>query len=399
MRASLRFRRFLRLGLISIATVSGVCAGARFARAQTRAPAAEQQSVLTPPRLLSHIAVAYPTGQTGDVTVTVDVTLVVGVAGNVEEATPSDTREPFRTLAQNAGLNAQFEPARRGDKPVRARIRIELAFHEPTPSVKPSQTLDANPAENAPANEAAKPAPAILELEEVRVLGAREVLGPVVISLGRAEVRLLPGAFGDPYRAIDVLPGVTPTVSGLPYYYIRGAPPSNVNYLVDGVRVPYLFHFGLGPGVIQPSLVERVDLYPGALPTRFGGVAGAVVSGETATPKDKTWGEASIRLIDTGGYVEAPLLDGRMHVGVGGRFSYTAFLLSAVAPDVSLGYRDYNARIAYDLTPKDRLTLFTFGAFDLASNKDSDGNENVLFASEFHRLDLRWDRRWDNGGS
>ena len=35
-----------------------------------------------------------------------------------------------------------------------------------------------------------------------------EQQAPGVATISRAEVRLLPGAFGDPFRAIDVLPGV-----------------------------------------------------------------------------------------------------------------------------------------------------------------------------------------------
>lgn len=37
------------------------------------------------------------------------------------------------------------------------------------------------------------------------------------IFISQAEVRQLPGAFGDPFRAIEALPGVTPIVSGLPF--------------------------------------------------------------------------------------------------------------------------------------------------------------------------------------
>src|SRR5437868_12442347 len=49
--------------------------------------------------------------------------------------------------------------------------------------------------------------------------------------------RQLPGALGDPFRAIEISTGVTPIVSGLPYFYVRGAPPGNVGYYFDGVRV------------------------------------------------------------------------------------------------------------------------------------------------------------------
>ena len=211
-------------------------------------------------------------------------------------------------------------------------------------------------------------------------------------------MRVLPGAFGDPFRAIDVLPGVVPIVSGLPYFYIRGAPPSAVGYYIDEVRVPYLFHFGLGPGVVQPALLEEVSLHPAAFPARFGRFAGGIVAGQTRDPDGALLGEAQIRLYDAGAYVETPFANGRATVGIGGRYSYTAGLLSLFVPGLTIDYRDYNARASYQLDERWRASILTFGSFDYASQVE-DGVEQVFFASEFHRVDMRFDRRGADGST
>src|SRR5690606_19813385 len=138
--------------------------------------------------------------------------------------------------------------------------------------------------EGAPADAATAPAPAPAPLE-VPVLGARRE--PRAQTLTRAEVRQLPGAFGDPFRASEALPGVTPLASGVPFFYVRGAPPGNVGYYLDGIRLPLLYHVGLGPSVVHPALISRVDLYPGAYPTRYGRFSGGVVAGEVAAPLDR----------------------------------------------------------------------------------------------------------------
>ena len=234
------------------------------------------------------------------------------------------------------------------------------------------------------------------EPQEVVVSGTRDGTPTAdAKALSRSEIRLLPGAFGDPFRAIDSLPGVVPLFSGLPYFYVRGAPPSNVGYFLDDVRVPYLFHFGLGPGVLPAALVERVDLHAGGYPAEFGRYAGGVVSGVTAGPRDRMWGEAQVRAFDAGAVIETPFADGKGHVLVGGRFSYTGPTISLLAPDVQLDYRDYTARFTYDLSPRDRLTVLTFGAYDLAVQTE-DGEKHIAFASEFHRIDTRWDRAWSD---
>src|SRR5262249_34708936 len=153
--------------------------------------------------------------------------------------------------------------------------------------------------------------------QEVTVRGARREVGETTISA--ADVREMPGAFGDPFRAIEALPGVVPVVSGLPFFYVRGAPPTNNAYFVDGLRVPLLFHVGIGQGVIHPALIDRVDFYPGAAPAAYGRSAGASVAGQLRDPAADRHGEVNLRLVDAGALLESPLAEGRGTALVAGR--------------------------------------------------------------------------------
>lgn len=347
---------------------------------------------LVPPHLEVEEKAAYPRGAEGETTVLLDV--VVDEKGEVEEVDVASGEEPFASAAAAAARRSRFVPASRAGVPIRARIRIATRFVPPAPSApeaKPPVVVRAPP----PVAPIVPPS----AIEEVIVTGRRDdPRTPTEHRMGRAEMRVVPGAFGDPFRAIDVLPGLVPIVSGLPYFYVRGAPPSAVGYYVDEVRVPYLFHFGLGPGVIQPAIVEEVALHPAAFPGRYGRFSGAIVSGTTSAPATELRGEGQIRFFDAGAYVEAPFAGGRGAAGVGGRYSYTAAVLSLLAPDVTIDYRDYNARVSYDLGDRWKASAFTFGAFDYASDMD-EGREEVLFASEFHRLDMRLDRRGADGST
>jgi hypothetical protein len=42
----------------------------------------------------------------------------------------------------------------------------------------------------------------------------------------------------------------------LPFFFVRGAPPGNVGYFLDGVGIPLLYHAFLGPQVIHPALIS-----------------------------------------------------------------------------------------------------------------------------------------------
>ncbi len=230
---------------------------------------------------------------------------------------------------------------------------------------------------------------------QVTVRGERREIGQT--TLAADEVRELPGAFGDAFRAVEVLPSVTPALSGFPYFFVRGAPPNNNGYFVDGVRVPLLFHVALGPSVIHPGLLERVDFYPGAPPARFGGVAGAVISGTTREPATEPRGEANLRLVDAGTLLEAPFADGTASALVAGRYGYPGPILSAIS-DVTLGYWDYQSRVAWRVGARDTLSVFAFGSHDLLAHEDPRTGRNVEdLVSDFHRVDLRYDRALDDG--
>src|SRR6185436_17528214 len=92
----------------------------------------------------------------------------------------------------------------------------------------------------------AQPAPPL----PIEVTVEGEKAPPGSTSLGRREIHEMPGVLDDPYRAIEVQPGVLPAASGIPYYFIRGAPPGNIGYYFDGVQIPQIFHVGGGPSVI-----------------------------------------------------------------------------------------------------------------------------------------------------
>ncbi|MDB4944919.1 MAG: tonB family protein [Labilithrix sp.] len=390
------------------------------AKADDHPPKDATGDVVVPPRLLGAVQAGYPEGAEGSASVMVGVT--VGAEGNVQDARVLEGAEPFAQQALEAVRSARFVPATRGGRPIAATIRFRVDFAKAAAPEPVAPLADPAPVVTTtgvaePAD--APPAPPLDPPGVVLVRGGKAAAGaPIADTLARTEVRQLPGAFGDPFRALEVAPGVTPIVSGLPYFYVRGAPPGNVGYYFDGVRVPYLFHFGLGPGVIQPSLVARTDIHKGGYPAALGRFAGGIVDAAATAPATEIHGEAQLRIIDGGGVVEAPFANGRGAALVGGRYSYTSALFSLLDAKTSLDYRDYQARVSYALGEDDSISLLVFGAYDRATQRttpDRDtiaaatGNaprptdapreiEIVLFASEFHRADLRWDHALRGGG-
>lgn len=230
---------------------------------------------------------------------------------------------------------------------------------------------------------------------EVTVGG--EKAPPGAVSLGRKQIQEMPGVLGDPYRAIEVEPGVTPVASGVPFYFIRGAPPGNIGYFYDGIQVPLLFHVGAGPGVIPPGLVRGVDLHMGPYPASFGRLAGAVVDADAVPPRDDWRAEGVFRTVDIGGLVEAPLPNDSGSVLVGGHYAVGAEILSALVPSVDMSYWDYQGRASVKTSSTGRASVLAFGAYDYLASVDGDARD-VLLDSDFHRIDLRYDDVLPGGG-
>jgi hypothetical protein len=206
-------------------------------------------------------------------------------------------------------------------------------------------------------------------------------------ALSRAQARELPGAFGDPLRAVDSLPGVVPTISGLPIFFIRGAPPASVGYVVDGVDVPLLYHAFLGPSVLHPGSLSGVVLQSAPADVRYGGSAGAVIVAEPAAPSAGFRGEASLRLFDAGALVEAPFANGAGSALVSGRYSFTGLLYSALSGE-EFGYWDYQLRVVRNVSSHDSVGVFAFGAGDHYGGDALAGA--VGGDTGFHRIDLRF---------
>ncbi|HJL46757.1 MAG TPA: TonB-dependent receptor, partial [Polyangiaceae bacterium LLY-WYZ-15_(1-7)] len=215
--------------------------------------------------------------------------------------------------------------------------------------------------------------------------------------LALEEVRLMPGALGDPFRALTALPSVQPIFSGFPLVTIRGAPPAGSAYFYDGVPLPALFHLGLGPAVVHPTMIGDVELHAGVAPARYGRHIGGVIVGEGPGPVgDTVGGEVELRTLDAQAAVRAPVGEGGLQLA--GRYGYPGLLLRVFAPDVRLAYWDYQARFEHPIGRRTRVEVVALGSFDRFGDRSAaDPAEHSEIGLQFHRLELRVLRRHARG--
>jgi TonB family protein len=369
----MRIGRVTTRCLTALAVVTLACGAPRTAHADGPPVGVDDAQALTPPRAVNAGLVPYPSGAMGSALILVE--LVVDSEGRVADVRLVSGEEPFAGAAVEAAWQWRFVPARRGGKDIFARIRMRVDFTPPVIVPSPS------------------PPSATADVTEVTVRGHKP--DPGQVTLGGGEVRQLPGAFGDAFRAIEALPGATPMASGLPYFFIRGAPPGDTGYFIDGVRVPLLFHAAFGPSVIHPGLIDHVDYWPGGAPVAFGRFAGGVLSAAAPAPSTVAHGDAIVRVFDAGALVETPFADGRGSALAAGRYSYAGLILSALSP-IKVAYWDYQARATWKIDDKNQIGIFAFGSSDDFAQVVNHVTDTILDGG-FHRVDLRLDHALDDG--
>ena len=363
--------------------------------AQDAPVAAEER---TPPRIVRLGALELPDG-VGEGLEAIELVVLVDAEGHASVVECAH-EAPICELAAEVVQAAELEPARVGGEPRAARIGMRLSLSRPDEAVaeqpesaSPESAESGSPeqSESASPGSAESGSPeAVAELPEFSAEAhAIELRGARRFEL--AEIRDVAGTFGDPFRALDSLPGVTPVASGIPYVYVRGAPPSTSLYLYDDLPLPMLFHFGIGSSIIHPRMLGPVRLHSGVAPARYGRHLGGVLLGEgpvSTGPPARVSGEVEIRLLDANAYMEAPL-GGGSSVAVAARYGYPGLLVSLFAPGVDLQYWDYQARADLRIDRRTTAQLVWIGSFDLLSIREQSDGDTTTTIVQFHRAEVR----------
>ncbi|MBM4292272.1 MAG: TonB-dependent receptor, partial [Deltaproteobacteria bacterium] len=233
------------------------------------------------------------------------------------------------------------------------------------------------------------------DTDDAVVIGKRHRAEVARTTLSGRELTQVPGTFGDPFRVVQALPGVTTPVSLLPLPVVRGSSPSSTGFMLDQARLPLLFHLLGGPSVVHPQLLEEIHFYPGGAPVAYGGYTGGVIDGETrAARPDERALDVDLNLTQAGLFARAPLPISDVRLTAAGRYGYPGLLLSLLSNELSLSYWDYQVRLDGG-GARDGWSVFSFGARDTVSTYSSATQRlEPTLRYEFHRLDLRYLRAW-----
>jgi vitamin B12 transporter len=255
---------------------------------QPGAPGGEQtpRRETTPPRLVSRPPGVYPEAARAEGReAVVDLRLTIDAEGRVTSAEiPQPVGHGFDEAARDAALGFRFEPALRDGTPVAARIVYRYAFElelEPEPPLpEPERTAKPSTAaavEQRSAKAAPAPAPKPEEPSvEVLVRGAQtdaERLQQSAEAVTVVDTRKAQQRTADMGDILARTPGVVVRRSGglgsETSISLNGLYDDQVRYFIDGIPLR-VAGYPLDVANVPVNLVERLELYRGVVPIRFG---------------------------------------------------------------------------------------------------------------------------------
>jgi outer membrane receptor protein involved in Fe transport len=191
-------------------------------------------------------------------------------------------------------------PPPAGDATPLQRAREALGAHGLTLRAMGPNTYVVVRAESRPE----APPPADEPMDVVSVYASRYAIEGALAeptSLSPTDIERVPGSHDDALRALHSLPGLASNASGRPY--IRGSLSEDVLVRYDGIPLLDPFHlknFQSLISAIDPAGIERIEVFSGGFPVRYGTRSGGVIDVSAPTAGSEHEYRASASLISAG---------------------------------------------------------------------------------------------------
>lgn len=245
------------------------------------------------------------------------------------------------------------------------------------------------------------------QVYETTVFGKQQKRDDSTKTLKASQAAQLPGANGDPVKAVQNLPGVSRAAGFSSQIIIQGSAPGDTSYTIDGHEVPIIFHFGGLSSVILPESLDRIDYLSAGYGPEYGRAMGGLVGVWTKKPdRERLRGFAFVDLINSGAALETPIGErGALQVGI--RKSYIGEVLKLAMKDdedfsltAAPSYSDFTLVYDHEVSSKSDFRLVTVASQDTLEFVLSEPVENdpelrgdFYTKTSFFRLIPQWTHR------
>lgn len=224
--------------------------------------------------------------------------------------------------------------------------------------------------------------------------GVSDAPVPAAASLTAGELEVLPQLGDDLFRSIARLPGLAAD-DVTAQFWVRGAPQSQLLARLDGVDLIEPFHLKDVDGalsIVDPAVIQRLDLATGGFAVEYGDRLAAVLTMETKTPA-RSLGRLGLSLTGVGGSHQGVFAGNRGRWLVSARRGYPdiALRLADRSNDISPRYYDVMGKVEYDVAPAQTVSFHVLHAGDaLRYVRRSSNNPSLTSAYDSDYAWARW---------
>lgn len=199
------------------------------------------------------------------------------------------------------------------------------------------------------------------------------------VKLEMEEIKKIPAFLGevDVLKTIQLLPGVKSSGEGNTGFYVRGGGPDQNLILLDEAVVYNAAHLMGFFSVFNGDAVKSINLIKGGMPAQYGGRLASVLDISMKEGNTKEYhAQGGIGLISSRLTIEGPIKKDTGSFIVSGRRTYIDVLARPFAkPESALKnsgvyFYDFNAKLNYRLSDKDRLFLSGYFGRDIMNYTD-----------------------------
>lgn len=208
----------------------------------------------------------------------------------------------------------------------------------------------------------------IRELDEVLIESDRNAnvkrtqMG--VARVGIETLKQIPALMGevDIIKSALLLPGVQTVGEGAGGFQVRGGTAGQNLVLLNQAPIYNTSHLFGFFSVFNADLIQRFDLYKSGVPARLGGRVSSVMEVQMKDGNKQKWvGRLGVSPITGRFSVEGPLVKGKSSLVLGGRGSFTNWILNRLE-DADLRnsraqFYDLSGKVNWEIGPKDRIDL------------------------------------------
>jgi len=230
------------------------------------------------------------------------------------------------------------------------------------------------------------------------------------VNYSGEEIRRAPGSAGDVSRILSALPSIAKINDQSNSLVVRGGSPVENAFFVDNIEIPNINHYPTqgssgGPiGLLNVDFIEDANFSSGGFSAAYGDRLSSVMD-LTFREGNREEFDAQLEMTFAGfGVVgEGPLMNKKGSWMLSLRRSYLDLLVDAIGTGVAPRYSDYQGKLTYDVSPRDKLTVLEILGDDFIEfTKDQSLDDgNIVYGKTDiieNAFGVNWRHLWSKNG-